>query len=80
MCAVFFLRCSLTHPLAIVQMARKTSHIIVWEINSSIDFTFTHKMNFCLETDNVESDVKGAFDLEGSLFIAKSNSVWHVRQ
>lgn len=62
----------------IAQMARNTSRIILWEINSSIDLTFSHKTNFCLDVEIEQSDVKGAFDTDGSLFIARANGVWHV--
>lgn len=60
----------------IAQMARNTSRFILWEINSSIELTFSHKTKFCLDVE--QSDVKGAFDTEGSLFIAQANGVWHV--
>lgn len=62
-------------------MARNSTHIIVWEINASIDLTLANQTNFRLDVENeIKSDVKGAFDSEGSLFIAQANGVWHVRQ
>lgn len=71
-------RCSLVHPLAIAQMAKNSSQIIVWEINSSIDLTIAHKSNFCLQVENEVSNSKATFDLDGSLFIAHAVGIWHV--
>lgn len=60
-------------------MAKNSMQIIVWEICSSIDVTAAHRTNYCLEVEHGLSDVKGAFDLDGSLFIAHASGVWHVR-
>lgn len=71
-------RCSLVHPLSIVQLAKNTSQIIVWEVNASVDLMTAHRTNFDLHVTNEMSDVKGAFDLDGSLFIAHAVGIWHV--
>lgn len=72
-------RCSLAHPLTVIQMAKSTAQIIVWEINSSIEFTTAHRTNFWLDTPNETLDLKATFDLDGSLFVADSVGVSHVR-
>lgn len=59
-------------------MAKNTQQIIVWEINWSIDLTTAHKSQFILDVTNEVSDVKGAFDLDGSIYIAHANGVWQV--
>lgn len=60
-------------------MAENTHQILLWEINSSMDLTTAHKTQFDLEIEDGTSDVNGAFDTEGSLFIASVDGVWHVK-
>lgn len=71
-------RCSLTHPLTVIQMAKSTAQIIVWEINSSIAFTTAHRTNFWLDTPYQALDLTATFDLDGSLFVADAVGVSHV--
>lgn len=71
-------RCSLVQPLVIAQMAKNSSQIILWEMNSSIDLTISHRNNFHLQVENKMSDLKATFDLDGSLFIAHAVGIWHV--
>lgn len=44
-----------------------------------MDLTTAHKTQFDLEIEDGTSDVNGAFDTEGSLFIASVDGVWHVK-
>lgn len=65
-------------PLLIAQMAKNAPQIILWVINSSLDSTTSHQMNFTLDTKNVASDIKCAFDSDSSLFLAHATGIWHV--
>lgn len=62
----------------IVQMAKSTQQIILWDVNWSMDLTLAHKTQFSLDVIDEMSDVKGAFDQEGIIFIAHANGVWLV--
>lgn len=59
-------------------MAKNTQQMILWEINWSMDLTTAHKTQFSLDVVDEISEVKGAFDHDGTIFIAHANGVWQV--
>lgn len=70
-------------PLAIAQMAKSSSYINLWEINSSNDLTTVYKRKIQLPIENTNNSFEhfnGTFDSDGLLHIVQSNGrIWHVR-
>lgn len=63
-------------------MAKSSSHINLWEINSSNDLTTVYKRKIQLPTENangLSEYFNGTFDPDGLLYIVQSNGfIWHV--